>query len=470
MTFQGRTVIKVAYTEVNDNNIIDILSKGLAIHLSNSTQIYYLFNYYKGIQEILKREKIYRKEVNNKLVENHADEIVSFKVGYLLNKPIQYIARKESTNAKALALLTDYMLYENKEGKDKSVAKHQSICGLGYRLTLVNPKYKPDNDESPYTITTIFPTKAFVIYTDEFDSKPLLGVFIDKIMIEGVEVQRLQAYDDKFKYTVINNVLVTKEAHTYGDIPLVEYPLNEERMGDFEKVLGLLDAINNVQSNRLDGVEQFIQSLMVFKNVDLDDENFKKLKEMGAIKIKDNGELEANVSFLTQELNQQQVQSLKNDLMNVVRTIVGMPTQQDGSKSVSSNNGAMAMSNGWQNADIRASETEIMFKESERRFLRIALRIARALTKNTMSLTLGDIDIKFTRRNYEDLWVKSQTLTSMLKEPKIAPRLAFVSCGLFPDPEQAYEESKTHYEDYLKEQQALLNKGKDNEDNVEVEK
>lgn len=458
MILQGRTVIKTSYTEVNDTNIIDILTQGLASHLGNVTEIKYLMRYYKGYQDILKREKTYRKEINNKVVENHANEIVSFKVGYLLNKPIQYIARKESTSAEALEMLNDSMLIENKEGKDKDIAKHQSICGLGYRLTLVNKDYKADSDESPYKITTIYPTKAFVIYTDEFDSKPLLGVFIDTINIDGVETQRVQAYDKYYKYTVISGILTEKVAHTYGDIPLVEYPLNEERMGDFEKVIGLLDAINTVQSNRLDGVEQFIQSLLVFKNVDIDDENFKKLKEMGAIKIKDNGEIEANVSYLTQELNQQQVQSLKNDLMNVVRTIVGMPTQQDGSKSVSSNNGAMAMSNGWQNADIRAGETEVMFKASERQFLRIALRIARALTKNKMNLMLSDIDIKFTRRNYEDLWVKVQSLTSMLKEPQIAPRLAFVTSGLFPDPEQAYEESKEYYAQYKAEQQALLKK------------
>lgn len=470
MILQGRTVIKTSYTEVNDTNIIDILTKGLAIHLANVTEIRYLMRYYKGYQDILKREKTYRKEINNKIVENHANEIVSFKVGYLLNKPIQYIARKESTSPEALEMLNDSMLIENKEGKDKDIAKHQSICGLGYRLTLVNKDYKEDSDESPYTITTIYPTKAFVIYTDEFDSKPLLGVFIDTINIDGVETQRVQAYDKYFKYTVVNGIMISKEAHTYGDIPLVEYPLNEERMGDFEKVIGLLDAINTVQSNRLDGVEQFIQSLLVFKNVDIDDENFKKLKEMGAIKIKDNGEIEANVSYLTQELNQQQVQSLKNDLMNVVRTIVGMPTQQDGSKSVSSNNGAMAMSNGWQNADIRAGETEVMFKASERQFLRIALRIARALTKNKMDLMLSDIDIKFTRRNYEDLWVKVQSLTSMLKEPQIAPRLAFVTSGLFPDPEQAYEESKAYYNDLKKEQARLLKQTNGNkEDEVNNE-
>lgn len=42
----------------------------------------------------------------------------------------------------------------------------------------------------------------------------------------------------------------------------------------------------------------------------------------------------------------------------------------------------------------------------------------------------------------------------MLKNNKVAPRLAFVSCGLFSDPEGAYAES----EEYMKQQEAKLPK------------
>jgi len=47
-------------------------------------------------------------------------------------------------------------------------------------------------------------------------------------------------------------------------IPIIEYPANKARLGAFEIVLPLLDAINNVESNRMDGVEQFIQAFWKF--------------------------------------------------------------------------------------------------------------------------------------------------------------------------------------------------------------
>jgi hypothetical protein len=66
-----------------------------------------------------------------------------------------------------------------------------------------------------------------------------------------------------------------------------------------------------------------------------------------------------------------------------------------------------------------------------------------------LNLRLKDIDMKFTRRNYENIQSKSQVLVSMLQQPKIHPLLAFTHCGLFSDPESAYAMSNTYYEEQM---------------------
>ena len=63
------------------------------IHQQNSWDIDYLYNYYLGDQPILNRQKDIRPEINNKIVENHAMEIVDFKKGYVFGEPIQYVRR-----------------------------------------------------------------------------------------------------------------------------------------------------------------------------------------------------------------------------------------------------------------------------------------------------------------------------------------------------------------------------------------
>ena len=73
----GRKVIYSAEDEVTPNNIIDIFTAANEIHQQNATDIEYLYNYYKGYQPILNRQKVVRPEINNKIVVNRANEIVS---------------------------------------------------------------------------------------------------------------------------------------------------------------------------------------------------------------------------------------------------------------------------------------------------------------------------------------------------------------------------------------------------------
>ena len=86
-----------------------------------------------------------------------------------------------------------------------------------------------------------------------------------------------------------------------------------------------------------------------------------------------------------------------------------------------------------------------MFKRSERRFLKIVLNIARTLSD--IDLRVADVEIRFTRRNYEAILEKAQVLTMLLSSNKVHPRLAFEHCGMFPDPDLAYTMSDEYHEE-----------------------
>ena len=462
----GRRIIYTPYEEVNRENIVQILTEALAIHLTNADDIEFLYNYYRGIQPILFRNKTVRPEINNKIVENHANSIVQFKTGYLLEKPIQYVPRKEEVDNESVAYLNDCMMLESKETRDKEVANWQAICGLSHRLVLPNSRF--DEFSSPFKIYKTDPRQTFVVYTTAVGNEALLGVVIYmRKNVKNEEELVCQAYSKDTYYEWVRGEEDVRKAtpHILGGIPLIEYPFNQDRIGAFEVCIGLLDGINKLQSNRLDGVEQFIQALLVFKNVDIAKDDLKALLELGAIKIKDNGELQANVEYLTKELNQEQVQKLKDDMLEVVYKICGMPLGKGG--STGNSQGAVIMRDGWSEVEARTQETELMFKDSERHFLKIALNITRILTGGKYKIALGDLDIKFTRRNYENIYQKTLVLDVMLKNPKIAPRLAFEVCGLFGDSEGAYNESEEYYRKELelaqKQAQQYIEGGNGNE-------
>lgn len=171
---------------------------------------------------------------------------------------------------------------------------------------------------------------------------------------------------------------------------------------------------------------------------------------MGAIKVKSVDGQKADVGVVTTELNQDQTQTLTDDLYQTVLTICGMPNRNGGT-STSDTGAAVIMRDGWSLAEARAKDSELMFKRSEGQFLRLVLRILRDM--GNVSISLADIDIKFTRRNYEAIQSKSQVLVSMLQQEKIHPLLAFSHCGMFSDAESAYAMSMEYYEEQQKKRE-----------------
>ena len=91
----GRKKIFTDVTEITRDNVLNVLRKALITHWSNKADMEYLYAYYKGRQPILNRKKEVRPEIQNNVVENRANEIVSFKVGYLMGEPIQYVSRSD---------------------------------------------------------------------------------------------------------------------------------------------------------------------------------------------------------------------------------------------------------------------------------------------------------------------------------------------------------------------------------------
>ena len=447
----GRRVIYTDVTEVTTGNVIDVLQKALFVHLQNQADIDYLYRYYRGDQPILNREKDVRPEINNKIVENRANEIVSFKVGYLMGEPVQYVSRGDDEGiAKTVMRLNDYVLSEDKPAKDKELADWFHICGTSYRMILPDDMADVDEDEAPFEIFTLDPRYCFVVYSTALGNPPLMGV---KYILKEDGTLVFSCYTQDHYYEVNNTWAILHSEPQYLGIPIIDYPANKARLGAFEIVIPLLDAINTVESNRLDGVEQFVQALMLFHNVDISSEDFGNLKEMGAIKFKDiDAQTKAEIQYLTSEMNQAQTQTLVDSMYNTVLTICGMPNRNGGS-STSDTGSAVIMRDGWSAAEARAKDSELMFKRSEKEFLKLLLRICRDL--GDLSLKLSGLEIRFTRRNYENITEKANVLTMMLSNPKIAPVLAFTHSGLFSDPQLAYKMSMEYMEEQERKQEAV---------------
>ena len=467
-TMYGRRVITTDVGEITAENIVEVLEEAMKLHDKNRSEIDYLWKYYKGEQPIMHRSKTVRPEICNRIVENRANEIVSFKVGYLCGEPIQYVGRNcDEIITAGIGTLNEYMFLVDKPALDQEVVEWDMICGTANRMVLDNEAYAAESDEAPFEMYTLDPRDSFVVYSNDVKRRRMLGV---KYNTDEFGQKTFSAYTDSLYFIIKDGKVTEQKAHALGVVPIIEYPANNARLGAFEIVLPLLDAINNIESNRMDGIEQFVQAFVKFINCDITKEDFEALKDLGAIKVKSSDGQHADVDIVTNELNQQQTQTLKEDIYKAILSICGLPSMSDGSTSDSSNNGAVILKNGWQGAETRAKDSEMMFKRSEKEVLKLVLKLCDGLAD--LKLKLKDIDMKFTRRNYDNIQSKSQVLVAMLQQPKIHPLLAFTHCGLFSDPESAYTMSNEYYEEQMEKWEPVdIDEDEDvvNEENSDVQ-
>jgi SPP1 family phage portal protein len=461
----GRLKIYSDAKEITVENVVDEVSKAYAVHCRNQTDIKTLWEYYRGNTRILHKSKEVREEINHKINENRAYEVVKFHKGYVFGEPIQYVRRERSTATQAddviaadINSLNGYMADANKSACDNALSEWMYVAGTGYRLILPNKKWVLDGDESPFSIYALNPMKTFIVCSTDVDEHTLMAV----CCVERENNEKVfSVYTDKQYFEFVDFGAVISKPNPLGMIPIIEYPAENARLGVFEVAMPLLDALDELQSNRMDDIVQFVNSFLAILGGQLDEETYKKLNDWKTLCLPEG----TDAKYLSATLSQADVQTLKNDLYQAILTICGVPNRNGGT-STSDTGSAVILRDGWEAAEARAKATEEIFKSSEKEFLKIALRILRDTVGTT--LRLSDITPHFTRRNYDNIASKSQVLVAMLNNPKIHPEVAYASCGMFPDPESAYLQGMAYYNEQMEKWQPIeVDEGED-EENVQV--
>lgn len=127
----GRRQIFTNKKHITPENVVEVLEKALTVHRINRREIQYLYDYYRGRQDIRLKDKVVRPEINNKVMVNRANEIVTFKTAYLLGEPLQYVSNGgDDTISAKVNRLNEFMRAESKDTKDKEIADWMHICGV----------------------------------------------------------------------------------------------------------------------------------------------------------------------------------------------------------------------------------------------------------------------------------------------------------------------------------------------------
>lgn len=432
MQLHGRRQIFTDINRITMDSLLMVLSDAFTIHDRNVAEIDYLMRYERGEQP-LNREKEIRPEIDIQAQENHAAEITSFKIGYEFGSPVTFVQRAK-VDAKSqnkeppdigekkddirISLLNEMMFEENKPAKDVQLARNFKICGVGYRM--FRAKRNIDG-VSVFDMAIPNPMTTFVVYANDAYREPVLGVTYS-VTSDGRKLVGAYTKDTYFSLEIpmVGPAgAIREEPNLIGEIPIIEYVNDYDRMGCFEKVIPIMDALNVTNSDRVNDIAQYVQNILWMHNCQLDKEQKKVIQDGGVIITKSNGDgKEAKIAYVSAPLNQQETQTLVDYQYEQVLQISGTPGRE---KTSGGNTGsAILLSNGWQLAETQAKAMELVFSEAEKRSLRVVLAIIRMCEDKDLpdvsmrDLRVSDILVKFSRNKTYDLVSRVNALVTLV--------------------------------------------------------
>lgn len=445
---------------------------------TNKALIREQYDIYALEHNILEKTRLYDDAVaNNIVLQPHLNYMVDFKAGYALGNPIKYAKNKED-GIGDLVELNQYIKNADKRSVDSEVATWVYATGIGYYF--IEPmSYDMEEDEAPFELYCREADTCVKIYSSYGKKAPLFDILYTTITrVDENEVKRdydvLSLYlpDMFYEYESEvgpklglnvgqNNefVRMRQQPRTmYRMLPLVEKRLNSDAIGIVAKGVTIQNALDKIMSGNMDNLEELVNEMFVYKNVNLG-KTPDEMKEKH-VAFKKNGvavlnsaskELPAELETKSNKIDYSQVlklfEALKQDLYNTC----GVPLASSSVTSGGDTGQARSLGNGWENAFNVLLRDINCFMKSDKDLLKHILYICRNTPGvNIGGLTLKDIDIKYCPNVANNILAKAQSYTDLINT-QMPPKMALEKVGLSNDP----EEDGKMIDEYIEEQRKL---------------
>ncbi|MEY8295241.1 phage portal protein [Limosilactobacillus caviae] len=331
--------------DLNEPNI-EAINYAISQLRSRKRRLDKLADYYNGKQDVEKHEFENANVKASNVMVNHAKYITDMNVGFMTGNPVKYTADKGKNIDDVLDVLKNIDIHKH----DIELEKDLSVFGYGYELLYLkqtsptvtvdrmgNEKFTPNTE---LHVEVIDPRAAIVVTDDTVEHEPLFGVFVQEKkdlsgIVDGYSVtvympKRVVEYRTKLSTNLSEGDQIVYDSESlFSAVPLIEYRNNEERQGDFEQLISLIDAYNLLQTDRISDKEAFVDALLVTFGFGLGDDkdDIQRLKR-GAIEAPPREE-GADIEWLTKSFDETQVNLLSQSVENDIHKISYVPNMND---------------------------------------------------------------------------------------------------------------------------------------------
>ena len=366
--------------EVSKELVIKLIDNHKVLDIPNFKK---LQDYYEGKSAILDRQMEEGKP-NNKLVANYPGYIVDMINGYAFGKPIAYASQDE----KLMEAMQDILNYNDEHAHNKELAKSMGIKGRAYELVYAD-------EDGNLRLARLGAEDCIMVYDTAVNPEPSFAVryyAINDILTDTtVDYAEVYTKDEIITFQSDGKAygMTERVPHYFGMVPVIEYNNNTEQLGDFEKVLSLIDAYDVACSNKVNDLDYFSDAyLCLIGMLGTETEDIIDMKNKRVLLLDENGQ----ASFLIKPSNDAESENVKDRLKTDIHKFSMTPDMTDA--SFANNSSGVAMAYKLLGLEQKAVDKISNFKKGLQRRFEI---ICNYLNVKGSSYDWRDISITFTR-------------------------------------------------------------------------
>lgn len=379
---------------------MDLINECIEEHKAMLPRYEYLENLYLGFHNIFKRPEKDDWKPDHRLAVGFPRYIADTFIGYAYGKPIK-LQSPDKEFDKALQVF----------GKRNAIRDHnkelaKSACKYGHAF-----EYMYQNEETETRVTKFTPRQMFIVYDDSVAERALFAVRYGrhgiksktpgKIYGEILTPSEIIPFDnDKLGEAVVN---------PYGKIPVVEWKLNEERIGLYEPVAGLVETYNAALGEKANDVESFAEAYLAIIGAELDEDGIRHIRDNRIINLygTDNAK-DVLVQFLQKPTADGTQENLLDRLETLIYETAMVANISD--ESFGSATSGTALAYKLQAMSNLAESFDGKVEKSIRKRLKLFCTLS---TNTTNPGAYEDVEITFTRNVPKNLLEEAQTAAQL---------------------------------------------------------
>ena len=289
---------------------VELVNEYIRKHEERMQRYNYLENLYKGFHDVYKQPEKPDWNPDNRLAVNFPRYITETFMGYAYGIPIKKFHPDEKIND-AIKEFED-----NNEITDHEYELFKKACIYGHAW-----EYLYQDEDAKTQMTVFIPKELFVVYDDTLKNRALFAVRYGYHSLDSDYPG--EKYGEILTPTTIEPFEggQKKEAHNnpYGYIPCVEYRLNDERMGIFEEVTGLVEAYNHTIGEKANDVDAFAEAYLAILGAELDEKGIYKIRDDRIINLYGTDDAK---DILVQFLQKPTADGTQENLLNRLETLI----------------------------------------------------------------------------------------------------------------------------------------------------